>query len=111
ERNATGVQTCALPICEEQKKAALIDAIEGLRVRNPLLSASIAFTRGQKVAFIAVVVGFILMLIFARQAALIGLAATCTFMYLITLLDRFIMFSRGIRAESIIQVSDEDALA
>lgn len=96
---------------EEKKKAALIDAIEGLRVRDPLLSASIAFTRGQKVAFIAVVVGFILMLIFARQAALIGLAATCTFMYLITLLDRFIMFSRGIRAESIIQVSDEDALA
>lgn len=96
---------------EEKKKAALIDAIEGLRVRDPLLSASIAFTRVQKVAFIAVVVGFILMLIFARQAALIGLSATCTFMYLITLLDRFIMFSRGIRAGSIIQVSDEDALA
>lgn len=95
----------------EKKQAALFDAIEGLRVRDPMLSAASAFTKSQKFVFIAGVVVFVALLIFASRWALIGVAAVCTFMYTITLMDRFIMFSRGLRAESIVQISDAEALA
>lgn len=95
----------------EQKKEALADAIDGLRVKDPLLSAAIAFTKGQKYSFFIGVAIFVLTLIFAPKVALVFVAAVCTFMYLITLWDRLIMFLRGIRADSILRISDEEALA
>ncbi|MCS5478358.1 glycosyltransferase [Corynebacterium sp. YIM 101645] len=95
----------------QQKKAALIDAIDGLRVRDPLLSAAVAFTRNQQVLFLSLVVILVAAIVFRPYWALIGVAGVCTFIYLVTLLDRFIMFSRGLRADAILRVSDEEALA
>jgi glycosyltransferase XagB len=96
---------------EQQKKAALVDAIDGLRVRDPLLSAAVAFTRNQRIFFLSLVIILVAALIFRPYWALIAVAGVCTFMYLITLLDRFIMFSHGLRADAILRVSDEEALA
>lgn len=100
-----------LDASSDLKREALVDAIDGLRIRDPLLSAAVAFTRGQKIFFISLTVLFISALFLSTRWALIGLAGVCTFMYLITLFDRFVMFARGVRAESIVQISDEEALA
>lgn len=101
----------SLDATAEEKKAALIDAIDGLRIKDPLLSAAIAFTKGQKISFFAEVAIFVLFAVFLPKYALIFVAGVCTFMYLVTLWDRLIMFLRGIRADSILRISDEEALA
>lgn len=104
-------QVLPLEATEQQKKTALIDAIDGLRMRDPLLSAAVAFTRNQQVFFLSVVVLLMVTIIVRPYWALTGVAGVCTFMYLVTLLDRFIMFSRGLRADAILRISDEEALA
>lgn len=96
---------------EVEKRAALVDAIDGLRLRDPLESAAVAFTRGQKVIFSGLIVGFILLIVLAPFVALISLTGACTFMYVVTLTDRFIMFRKGLRADAIMRVTDEEALA
>lgn len=102
-----------LPInaTEEQKRYALIDSIDGLKTRDPLVSAATALTKLQKYLFLGLILIVVACLIAEPRWALIGISSVCTFIYLITLADRFIMFSRGIRGDSILRISDEDALA
>ena len=95
----------------EDKKKALVDAIDGLRLRDPLVSAAVAFTRGQKVFFISLAVVFIAMMFIVPAWAMVVITGVCTFMYVMTLVDRFIMFRRGIRADAILRISDAEALA
>ena len=96
---------------EEDKRRALIHAIDGLRRQDPLVSAAVAFTRGQKISFITGGLVFLLLAVLAPLAALILIAGLCTLMYVVTLTDRFIMFRKGLRADAIMRVTDEEALA
>lgn len=96
---------------EKDKRAALIDAIDGLRLKAPLESAAMAFTRSQKIIFIILIVVFVILMVFAPLVALITLTGVCTLMYVVTLTDRFIMFRKGLRADAIMRVTDAEARA
>ncbi|GAB3593462.1 Beta-monoglucosyldiacylglycerol synthase [Corynebacterium faecale] len=96
---------------EKDKRAALIDAIDGLRLKAPLESAAMAFTRSQKIIFIILIVVFVILMVFAPLVALITLTGVCTLIYVVTLTDRFIMFRKGLRADAIMRVTDAEARA
>ncbi|RNE49388.1 glycosyltransferase [Corynebacterium alimapuense] len=101
----------AIDAPEEQKRAALEDAIDGLRTRDPLVSAAIAFTGRQKILFASLAVLTLLGLILATNWMLVFISGTMIAVYVLTLVDRMVMFYRGLDQNAILRVSDEEALA
>lgn len=89
---------------------ALGDAIDSIRVDRPHLSASVAFVAWQKWSLIAVALIIVAGLVVATTGTLIVLAAIATASYVATIIDRVVLFRRGL-ASGPIRVSDEDALA
>lgn len=96
---------------EADKRAALRDAIDGLRLSDPLVSAAVAFTRTQKVIFLGLAVLLVVALFTVPALTLVLIAGVATAAYVITLVDRFIMFRRGLNQDAILRVSDTEALA
>ncbi|GAC66265.1 glycosyltransferase [Gordonia soli] len=94
----------------EFKRAALEESVNGIRLKTPLLSAAVPFVRWQKAAFAliaaTIVVGFALAPV-ATATVMVGLA---TFTYIATMLDRLVIFRRGL-AGGAIHISDEQARA
>lgn len=94
----------------DYRTAALTEAVDGLRTRFPDASASVAFTRTQKLiaaGLAAVVVGFA---IFWPMGTAYTLVSAMTVVYILTLADRLLIFRRGL-VNGAIAVSDEKARA
>lgn len=89
--------------------AALHDSVHGLRERDPLASAAVAFVPWQKWAGIVLLMTVTLALVLETTGTLIALTALCTLLYLITLGDRVLLLSRGLARDAIMTVSDERA--
>ncbi|TSD48933.1 glycosyltransferase [Rhodococcus sp. KBS0724] len=93
------------------KAAALHDAVNGLRERKPISSASVAFYPWQRNVLFTLLAVAILCLIFFLTPTLITLTLLCTLGYVWTMVDRLILFMRGLDASAIMTISDEVALA
>ena len=89
---------------------ALADSIDGIRVGRSHLSASVAFVPWQKWSLVVVAVIVVAGLVFATTGTLTVLAAVATFSYVATIIDRVVLFRRGL-ASGPIRVSDEAARA
>ena len=89
---------------------ALTDSVDGIRVGRPHLSASVAFVPWQKWSLVAVAGIVSAGLVFVTTGTLTVLAAVATFAYVATIIDRVVLFRRGL-ASGPIRVSDEAARA
>lgn len=96
---------------DDKQRFALHDAVHGLRERTPELSASVAFTRRQKIAGLVIALVLAAGLLLWPSVVLVLLTGAGVAWYAVTLIDRFIMFRRGLRVDAILQVSDADARA
>lgn len=96
---------------QARSDAALYDSVHGLREREPLASAAVAFVPWQKWVGLTALVVLVALLVVATTGTLIALTAICTAGYLITLADRVLLLSRGLAGDAILTVSDERALA
>ncbi|MGV9825850.1 MULTISPECIES: glycosyltransferase [unclassified Gordonia (in: high G+C Gram-positive bacteria)] len=95
---------------ESYRQAALDDAVNGLRTRNPQKSASIAFSRGQKIIGAAIVVVLVICFVFWTVGTAATLVSIATVGYILSLLDRLVIFRRGL-VNGAIKISDERARA
>ncbi|MCX5042042.1 glycosyltransferase [Aldersonia sp. NBC_00410] len=95
----------------EFRAHALRDAVDGLRERDPDASAAVPFVPWQRVVFLAIAALMIAGFVFAVVPTLIVVIALCTIAYTATVIDRVIVFRRGLRADAILRVSDERARA
>lgn len=96
---------------DERSAAALHDAVHGLHERTPELSAAVAFTRNQKIAFLGLLAVVVAGVILARSTTLVLISGFFVTWYAVTLVDRFIMFRRGLNADAILRITDDEALA
>ncbi|KAA0919289.1 glycosyltransferase [Dietzia sp. ANT_WB102] len=87
--------------------AALYDSVHGLREREPLASAAVAFVPWQKRAGLAGLLVLVVLLVLATTPTLIALTALCTFVYLVTLADRVVLLTRGLARDAIMTVPDD----
>lgn len=99
-----------LLVDEEYRQAALYDAIERLRAADPQMSASMAFSPGQKIGGIVTAVVVVVLLVVFPVPVLATLVSAATVGYVVTLLDRLLVFRRGL-VNGAIRVSDEQARA
>ncbi|MDV7354492.1 glycosyltransferase [Rhodococcus oxybenzonivorans] len=95
----------------EFRAAALHDAVNGLREKHPLSSASVAFFPWQRNTLLALAALTILSAVFFLTPTLIVLTLLCTLGYVGTMIDRLLLFSRGLDGSTIVTVSDDEALA
>lgn len=91
--------------------AALHDAIHGLRERHPLASASVAFVPWQRNTLLAMLAVFVALAIIWPIATAIVFTGVCTAFYVAAMADRVLLFARGLAADAIINISDEQARA
>ncbi|MEU4840798.1 glycosyltransferase [Nocardia testacea] len=91
--------------------AALHDAVHGLRERRPEVSAATVVVPWQRRFLIGVLVTLVAGAVFARTPTLVTLTVVCTAAYVWTLVDRLILFFRGLDGRSIITVDAADAAA
>ncbi|MFW0795182.1 glycosyltransferase [Gordonia sp. CPCC 205515] len=80
----------------EYRDAALYDAVERLRDIDPVMTASVPFSRGQKIiglGAVAIVVVLWVLFPIPTTATLISIA---TIVYILALLDRLTIFRRGL---------------
>lgn len=91
------------------QRLALHDAVHGLRERTPELSAAVAFTGRQKVFLLVVIVVTVAGAVLWPQVVLVLLSGAGVLWYAASLLDRLVMFRQGLKIESILQVSDDEA--
>ncbi|SIR67125.1 glycosyltransferase [Williamsia sterculiae] len=92
------------------REAALADAVDGLRQREPLASASVAFVRWHKVVIAVSVSVVVVAAVFAPVGTTVTLVALATAAYAATMLDRLVIFRRGL-AEGPLRVTDDRARA
>ncbi|GCE39548.1 hypothetical protein Rhow_003072 [Rhodococcus wratislaviensis] len=95
----------------EFKAAALHDAVNGLREKHPMSSASVAFYPWQRNLLLALLAVGIVCAYFFPIPTLVAVTLFCTIAYVWTLADRLILFFRGLDGSTIVNISDEDALA
>ncbi|MCD2107724.1 MULTISPECIES: glycosyltransferase [Rhodococcus] len=96
---------------EQFKRAALHDAVNGLRERKPISSASVAFYPWQRNILLAILAITIACLVFFLTPTLIVLTLVCTLGYVWAMVDRLVLFTRGLDASSIVTISDQEASA
>lgn len=94
-----------------RSEAALHDSVNGLRERDPMASAAVAFMPWQKWVGIGLVAVLALGLIVDARVTAIALTAMCTLLYLVTLGDRVLLMSRGLARDAIMTVTDDRARA
>ncbi|MGW0036246.1 glycosyltransferase [Gordonia sp. NPDC003376] len=99
-----------LLVDEEYRAVALHDAVERLREADADMSASVAFNRPQKVGGIAILVVLAVLLVFFTVPTLATLVSIATLGYVVSLLDRLVIFRRGL-VNGAISVTDDQARA
>lgn len=95
----------------EFRAMALHDAVSGLREKNPAASAAVPFTPRQRNVALGLLALVAVCLVFAPIGTLTVLTAVCTVAYVAAMLDRILIFRRGLPADAIVRVSDEEARA
>ncbi|MEE3853151.1 glycosyltransferase [Gordonia sp. LSe1-13] len=93
---------------EEYREDALYDAIERLRDKDAQLSASLPFSRGQKIIGLTALAVVVLLLVLFPVGTAAGLISIATVVYILALIDRLTIFRRGL-VNGAIQISDEQA--
>ena len=93
---------------EAFKQAALLDAIDGLRNADPLRSATTPLIGWQKAVLWSAMAVTAAMAVWQPQVTAMAFIAVCTVFYVWTLLDRLVIFRRGL-ASGAIRISDERA--
>lgn len=94
---------------ESERAHALHTAVHGLRENDPMASASVAFLPWQRNSLLAIAAVAIACVVFAPLATLIVVMAACTIGYTAVLLDRLVIFTRGMSRDAILTVDDETA--
>ena len=95
---------------EAFQQAALLDAIDGLRNADPLRSATTPLIGWQKAVLWAALAVTAAMAVWQPQITATVFIAVCTVFYVWTLVDRLMIFRRGL-ASGPIRISDERARA
>ncbi|WUI33701.1 glycosyltransferase [Nocardia sp. NBC_00416] len=91
--------------------AALHDAVHGLRERRPEASAATVVVPWQRRVLIGLLAALVVGAVFARTPTLVAITVVCTAAYVWTLVDRLILFLRGLDGRSIVGVTDAEAEA
>lgn len=92
---------------EEQRQHALHRAINGLREDDPLRSASTPVMGWQKAVLWSLLALLILGAIVWPLQTAVTLIGLCTFGYLITMVDRLLIFKQGLASRAIVIPDDE----
>ncbi|MBY6707013.1 glycosyltransferase [Rhodococcus sp. BP-241] len=95
----------------EFRAAALEDAIDGLARRDPLASAAVAFVPWQRNLGLGFLVVVVAALVLAPIATLVAVSVVCTLGYIAMMVDRVLLFVRGLDASAIVTITDAEALA
>ncbi|MGV9714184.1 glycosyltransferase [Gordonia sp. NPDC003424] len=90
------------------RDAALHDAVNGLRERWPEMSASVAFTRTQKIIGFALLAVMVVAFILAPVGTAATFVSIMTVVYILALADRLLIFRRGL-VNGAMRISDEAA--
>lgn len=98
------------PVTEEQRQYALDRAINELRECHPLQSASQAVWGWQKPVLIGLLVLTVGCAVWRPMQTAVALIGLCTLGYVLTMLDRVLIFKDGLASRPI-TISDEQALA
>lgn len=96
---------------ETFKAAALDDAVNGLLDKHPLSSASVAFCPWQRNVLLALAAVTVVCGVLFLVPTLIVFTVVCTVGYVWTMIDRLLLFSRGLDGRTIVTISDDEALA
>ncbi|MGC5257454.1 glycosyltransferase [Gordonia sp. DT218] len=95
---------------EDYRQAALYDAVERLRDEDPLMTASVPFSRGQKIIGLGTLAVIVVLLVVFPIGATAGLVSVATVVYILALIDRVTIFRRGL-VSGAIAITDEQARA
>ncbi|MFT4087515.1 MAG: glycosyltransferase [Gordonia sp. (in: high G+C Gram-positive bacteria)] len=90
--------------------AALHEAVDGLRSRFPDASAAVAFTRSQKIIGMTSAAAVIVCSLLWPIHTAMALVGTMTLVYVVTLVDRLVIFRRGLLGGAL-TVDDDRARA
>jgi cellulose synthase/poly-beta-1,6-N-acetylglucosamine synthase-like glycosyltransferase len=90
---------------------ALVEAVDGLRRRDPLASAAVVFVRWQKLALIAITLISVAGLVAAPRVTVVIFTASVAMLYLATMVQRVLLFASGLDERTILRVTDEEAMA
>ncbi|WP_006245119.1 glycosyltransferase [Mycolicibacterium tusciae] len=97
-------------ITEEEREYALRRAIDGLRDDDPMRSASVSVVRWQKwLVWIALAVVTV-SAIWQPMTTAVAIVGVCTAAYLLTMLDRVLIFREGLASRAI-EIPDDEARA
>ena len=96
---------------EPDPVAALTQAVDGLRLRHPDLSASRVLTQRQGLVMVGVAVACVLGLVFAPLTTGVFISACIASLYLLVLVSNVAVFRRLIRTPRVIEISDAEARA
>ena len=99
-----------LPVSEEVAQRALHRAVNRLRDEDPTRSAAVAVVGWQRAvlwAMLIVTVGFV---IWRPLQTTVVLIAFCTLAYVLTMIDRVVIFRQGLAYPAVV-ISDEEARA
>lgn len=94
----------------DYRAAALYDAVERLRDIDPQMTASVPFSRSQKIIGLVLVVVVIALLILFPVPATATLISIATIVYILALVDRVTIFRRGL-VNGAIRIPDDVARA
>lgn len=94
-----------------QRAAGLEEAVNGLRTADPLASASVAFVRWQRLVGYGLVAVVALGLVLSWRTTAVLVTSTATAAYLWIMVDRIVLFVRGLDAGAIVRVPDAEARA
>lgn len=97
-------------ISEEDRQRALDRAINGLRDEDPTRSAAVAIIGWQRTLLWTMLVVTIAFAIWNPLQTAVVLIAVCTFAYVLTMIDRVLIFRQGLAYRAIV-ISDEEARA
>ncbi|QLY33664.1 glycosyltransferase [Nocardia huaxiensis] len=94
-----------------ERERALRAAVRGLRDHDPMASASVAFLPWQRNTAIAVAVLTVVCAVVFPMPTLIAVMAVCTLGYTAVMVDRVVIFARGMARDAILTIDDETARA
>ncbi|MBL1077854.1 glycosyltransferase [Nocardia sp. 2] len=94
-----------------EREHALRAAVGGLRETDPLASAAVAFLPWQRNTAIATLVAMVAFALAFPLPALVTVMAVCTLGYTAVMLDRVVIFARGMSRDAILTVDDDTARA
>ena len=104
------VRPCPHTVTAEEQQFLLHRAIDGLREDDPSRSASVAVTPWQRIALWTLLVVVVAGAILQPMVTAVSLIGVCTFGYLLTMIDRLLIFRQGLSSRAIV-IPDERARA